>query len=114
MTERGKLIHALDNLEHDLKHLGYLRKEATEQLPIIIAEQRAQLAAATGSVPPPPAPLWYTENEMRHWLSCKKYGDEIANELAKDYATNLQNAFAKGWAMAQNDQAHLRVGGKKA
>ena len=47
---------------------------------------------------------------MRHWLSCKKYSPEIADELAKDYALNLQQAFAKGYAMgsmAQNgDLSH--------
>jgi hypothetical protein len=53
MTETGKLIHAIDSIEHDLKHLGYIRKEATGQLPIIIAAARAQLASSGGSLPAP-------------------------------------------------------------
>lgn len=53
MTETGKLIHALDSVEHDLKHVGYVRKEATDQLPIILAAARAQLASSGGSLPAP-------------------------------------------------------------
>jgi len=51
------------------------------------------------------APLWYTEEELRHYLKAlRHYSDEITSELAKDYAHNLQSAFQKGWEMSQRAQ----------
>lgn len=48
------------------------------------------------------APLWYTPEELRHYLKAlRHYSDEIATELASDYARNLQEAFQKGWEMSQ-------------
>jgi hypothetical protein len=47
MTETGKIMQAVDSVEHDLKHCGYLRKEATEQyLPTLISAAKAQFAEA--------------------------------------------------------------------
>jgi hypothetical protein len=55
---------------------------------------------ATGS-----APIWYTEEELRHYLKAlRHYSDEIASELARDYARNLQSAFEKGWKMASQNK----------
>lgn len=49
-------------------------------------------AQAVGS-----APTWYTEDEMRRYLAHNNYSVEIADELAKQYANNLQKAFEKGY-----------------
>lgn len=54
MTETGKIMQAVDAVEHDLKHCGYLRKEATEQyLPTLIrAAKRSSLERVVrGSTP---------------------------------------------------------------
>ena len=43
-------MQAVDSVEYDLKHCGYLRKEATEQyLPTLIRAAKAQFAEARGS-----------------------------------------------------------------
>jgi hypothetical protein len=46
---------------------------------------------------------------MRDWLKSRNYCFEIRDELAKDYATNLQRAFEKGKQMAGKDAEMLRV-----
>jgi len=45
----------------------------------------------------PAVPTWYTPDEMRHYLIRHNYSREIADELAKRWADDLQGAFKKGY-----------------
>lgn len=54
------------------------------------------------------APIWYTADEMEHWLRCQKYAPNIAKELAEGYAYNLQRAFEKGFEIASRPQNELK------
>ena len=55
------------------------------------------------------APLWYTPEEIRHYLQRSNYAPGIADELAADYATNLQKAFEKGFSMGQRQARNEKV-----
>jgi hypothetical protein len=58
-------------------------------------------AESSFAAPPCSAPVWYTREELRHYLTAfQHYHKDIANELCDDYAKNLQRAFEKGWEMA--------------
>jgi len=60
-------------------------------------------AATISFVPAPgsPAPIWYTSDELYHYLRIQNYAQNIAEELSVKYAENLQKAFAKGWSMGE-------------
>lgn len=64
-----------------------------------IAQHEPKAVGAETKVGTPP--LWYTAEEMRHYLTAfEHYSDAIAAEIATGYAYNLQHAFEKGWTMA--------------
>lgn len=46
-------------------------------------------------------PIWYTEEEMFHWLKRENYSETIAKELSGMYANYLQGAFKKGFEKGQ-------------
>jgi len=46
-------------------------------------------------------PRWYSKTEMYDWLRRHHYSEQIANELAEAYATNLQAAYEKGFYVGQ-------------
>lgn len=61
-----------------------------------------QITASGDTTPPAPVEedvpiIWYTENEMRQWLIRNNYSEQIAIELSKKWADDLQGAFNKGY-----------------
>jgi len=66
---------------------------------------------AEASFAPAPgyAPTWYTENELRYYLSRNHYAKEIEDELAKNYAFNLQKAFEKGYEIGRREAHNVRT-----
>ena len=53
-------------------------------------------------------PIWYTENEMHQWLIRENYSEQIAGELSKKWAEDLQGAFNKGFEKGTRELESLR------
>jgi hypothetical protein len=45
--------------------------------------------------------IWYTKDEMYHWLIRENYSEKIAKELSDKWAEHLQGAFEKGFEKAR-------------
>lgn len=56
---------------------------------------------ASSETSPPVAPIWYTEDEIHHWLRRHNYSEEISKELSGFYAKHMQLAFEKGYDMGR-------------
>lgn len=95
----------IENVMHEIGHAlqeFFGREFSEEQVEGIVEQYRERYGIA--------APEWYTESQMFNHLINLNYDKTVAEELAADYARNLQLAFSKGWEKAsrQNQMDQLQ------